>query len=73
MVSTVTPLRKSQRPSQETDSSVAHALAVSGLPVYVASSRRGSILLLFVQDVFGPFLIRSRGCLTLIGPDCGRI
>jgi hypothetical protein len=52
MVSTVTPLRKSQRHSQEIDSSVARPLALSGLPVYVASSRLGSILLLFVQDVF---------------------
>jgi hypothetical protein len=36
------------------DSSVAHALALSGFPVYVASSRLGSIQLTFLS-VFGFF------------------
>jgi len=33
----------------EIDSSVAHALALSGLPVYVASSQFGSIPFLFAS------------------------
>jgi hypothetical protein len=39
----ITSLRKSQSLSRQIDSSVAHALALSGLPVYVASSPLGSI------------------------------
>ena len=41
--------RKLLRLSPGTDSSVAHALALAGLPVYVASSQLGSIHSPFVH------------------------
>jgi hypothetical protein len=52
-------LRKAPRELlDKIDSSVAHALALSGLPVYVASSQLDSIHSLFVPSRLGALRLR---------------